>query len=129
MSSVGCLHIWHVVRPARGLDQHSRMSLSLAERGLRDGVGRLYASRASRRGELVQCGGAAVDIGELLAIAMQRFGPPAALAADRWREAELRDALKKAGVPRAALSLRGQGFRDGAEDVRAFSAALASRAR
>ena len=33
---------------------------------------------------------------------------------------ELLDALKAAGVPRAALSLRGQGFKDGAEDVRAF---------
>ena len=92
---------------------------SLAERGLRDGVGRLYAE-GFRRGELVQCGGAAVDIGELLAHALARFGPPSALAADRWREAELRDALKKTGVPRAALSLRGQGYRDGAQDLRIF---------
>ena len=99
---------------------------SLAERGLRDGVGALYQEGA-RRGELVQCGGSAVDIGELLAIAMQRFGPPAALAADRWREAELRDALKQAGVPRAALSLRGQGFKDGAEDVRIFRRACLER--
>ena len=51
---------------------------------------------------------------------MERFGRPVALAADRWREAELRDKLKAAGVPLAALSLSGQGFRDGAEDVRAF---------
>ena len=94
----------------------------LAERGLRDGVGRLYAEGA-RRGELVQVGGSAVDISELLQAAMERFGPPSALAADRWREAELRDALKKAGVPRAALSLRGQGFRDGAEDVRIYQRA------
>ena len=50
---------------------------SLAERGLRDGVGRLY-QEGFRRGELVQCGGAAVDIGELLAIALARSGrrPP-----------------------------------------------------
>ena len=47
------------------------------------------------------------------------------IAADRWREAELRDALDAAGVPRAALELRGQGFRDGAEDVRAFRRACA----
>ena len=92
---------------------------TLAERGLRDGVGRLYIEGA-RRGELVQCGGSAVDISELLAIAMRRFGPPAALANDRWRQAELIDALKKAGVPRASLSLRGMGFKDDAEDVRAF---------
>ena len=57
---------------------------------------------------------------ELLRAAVDRFGPPSALAADRWREAELRDALKRARVPRAALSLRGQGFKDGGEDVREF---------
>ena len=99
----------------------------LGERGLRDGVGRLYIEGA-RRGELIQVGGSAVDISELLQAALARFGPPAALAADRWREAELRDALKKAGVPRASLSLRGMGFKDGAEDVRAFRrAALEGR--
>ena len=92
---------------------------SLAERGLRDGVGRLYAE-GWKRGELVQVGGEAVDIAELLSVAMQRFGPPGALSSDRWREAEFRDSLKRAGVPRAALILRGQGFKDGAEDVRIF---------
>ena len=92
---------------------------SLAERGLRDGVGRLYAEGA-RRGELIQVGGSAVDISELLGVALERFGAPVALASDRWREAELRDALRKAGVPRAALSLRGMGFRDGAQDLRIF---------
>ena len=97
---------------------------TLEERGLRDGVGRLYVECA-RRGELIQCGGAAVDIGQLLAVALDRFGAPRALAADRWREAELRDALRKAGVPLAALSLRGQGYKDGGEDVRAFRRAVA----
>lgn len=92
---------------------------SLAERGLRDGVGALYVQGA-RRGELIQVGGSAVDISELLQAALARFGPPAALAADRWREAELRDALKKSGVPRAALSLRGQGYKDGGEDLRTY---------
>ena len=32
----------------------------------------------------------------------------------------MRDALDKAGVPAAALSMRGQGFKDGGEDVRDF---------
>ena len=91
----------------------------LAERGLADGVGNLYV-KGFTHGELVMCGGEAVDISELLGVALERFGSPSALAADRWREAELRDALKKAGIPRAALILRGQGFKDGAEDVRAF---------
>ena len=35
-------------------------------------------------------------------------------------EAELREALKAAGIPPARLELRGMGYKDGAEDVRAF---------
>ena len=91
----------------------------LAERGLRDGVGGLYV-QCAKRGELIQCGGAATNVRELLEAALDRFGAPSAVGSDRWREAELRDALKAAGVPLAALELRGQGFKDGAEDVRAF---------
>ena len=96
---------------------------SLAERGLRDGVGRLY-SECERRGELILAGGAAVDIGQLLTAALDRFGAPAAIASDRWREAELRDALKAARIPLAKLDLRGQGFKDGGEDVRSFRRAV-----
>ena len=73
-----------------------------------------------RRGELVTLGGNAVDLGALISAALARFGRPVALTADRWREAELRDALTKAGAPAAALTLRGQGFKDGGEDVRDF---------
>ena len=92
---------------------------SLSERGLRDGVGRLYAD-GWKRGELIQVGGEAVSISGLLEAALDRYGCPSALASDRWREAELKDALRAARVPRAALSLRGQGFKDGGEDVREF---------
>ena len=35
---------------------------------------------------------------------------PARVVADRWREAELRDALDKAGVPPAAVATRGYGL-------------------
>ena len=92
---------------------------TLAERGLRDGVGGLY-QQCAERGELIQTGQRAVDLGGLLQDALQRFGRPARIVADRWREAELRDALDKAGVPAAALEIRGQGYKDGAEDVRGF---------
>ena len=92
---------------------------SLAERGLRDGVGRLYEECATR-GELIRTGGEAVELAAVIGAALQRFGAPAAIAADRWREAELRDALKAAAVPVCPLIARGQGFRDGGEDVRAF---------
>ena len=97
---------------------------SLAERGLRDGVGGLYAECA-RRGDLMTLGGAAVDVPALLAAALERFGRPCRIVADRWREGELRDALTAAGVPLAALDLRGMGFKDGAEDVRGFRRACA----
>ena len=92
---------------------------SLVDRGLKDGVGELY-TRCKEREELILVGGAAVSVPELLAEALERFGAPAAIASDRWREAELRDALKAAHIPLAKLELRGQGYRDGAEDVRAF---------
>ena len=97
---------------------------SLAARGLADGVGRLYADCANR-GELVTMGGRAVDVAGLLAAAMDRFGRPARVVADRWREAELRDALEAAGVPPAAFEIRGMGFQDGGADVRAFRRAFA----
>ena len=97
---------------------------SLAERGLRDAVGRAYQDMHDRR-ELMLCGGRAVDLAALLREGLRRFGPPAAIAADRWREAELRDALKKARVPPARLVARGQGYKDGGEDVRAFRRACA----
>ena len=92
---------------------------SLAERGLRDGVGGLY-SAMHQRGELVIRGGRVVDLAGLVAVALERFGRPASVAADRWRIDDLTDALDRAGVPRAGLVERGQGYRDGAEDVRGF---------
>ena len=97
---------------------------SLADRGLRDGVGALYRECA-RRDELLTVGQRSVDISALLQVALDRFGRPARVVADRWREAELRDSLDKAGIPPAAFEARGQGFRDGAEDVRAFRRACA----
>ena len=99
-------------------------SPSLADRGLRDGCGSLYVECA-RRGELLTLAGRSVDIPALLAAALDRFGWPARVVADRWREAELRDALDKAAVPRAAVEVRGMGFQDGGEDVRAFRRACA----
>ena len=92
---------------------------TLAERGLPDGVGGLYAECA-RRGELLTLGRHTVDVTALLQAALDRFDRPARIVADRWREADLREALESAGVPLAALEFRGMGFRDGAEDVRGF---------
>ena len=97
---------------------------ALADRGLRDGVGNLYV-QCAQRGELVTLGQRASDVSMLLQAALDRFGRPAVVVADRWREAELRDALDKAGIPAAELDVRGMGFKDGGEDVRSFQRAMA----
>ena len=91
----------------------------LAERGLRDGVGRLYIDMA-KRGELILAEGRVPDVPALLVEVLERWGDPAAVVADRWREAELRDALEACGFPRCELVTRGQGFLDGGQDVRSF---------
>ena len=97
---------------------------SLEERGLRDGVGRLYRECADR-GELYQLGQRATDVSALLRVGLERFGKPDLVVADRWREAELRDALEAAGIPPAAFEPRGMGYMDGGEDVRQFRRACA----
>ena len=94
----------------------------LRVRGLQDGVGRLYADM-HRRGELVLAGGRVADVAALLGEVLKRWGRPAAIACDRWRINELRDALDAARFPLAALIERGQGFRDGGEDVMDFRTA------
>ena len=85
-------------------------------------MGPLYAECA-RRGELLTLGENAADVGGLLAAALDRFGQPHKIASDRWREAELRDALKGLGIGGGRLDLRGMGFKDGGEDVRLFTRA------
>ena len=92
---------------------------TLAGRGLHDGVAGLYV-RMADRGELIQTGGEAVDIAELVGAALARFGPPSAIAADRWRAEELRDVLTARRVPRCPFHERGQAFKDGGADVRDF---------
>ena len=96
---------------------------SLAERGLGDGVGDLY-QRMAGRGELFQAGRRVSDAGALLREALDRWGRPVAVVCDRWRVAELRQALEGAGFPLADLVERGMGFRDGGADVRDFRAAV-----
>ena len=55
---------------------------SLAERGLRDGVGGLYVE-CERRGELLTLGQRTVDVSMLLRAALERFGRPSSVSSDR----------------------------------------------
>ena len=96
---------------------------SLGERGLADGVGGLYQLMADR-GELFQAGRRVSDIPALLRECLERWGRPVAIACDRWRLAELKQHLEAIRFPLAELVERGQGFKDGGQDVRDFRAAI-----
>ena len=95
----------------------------LGARGLADGVGNLYV-RMDQRGELIQAGRRVSDVRALLSEALARWGRPAVIVCDRWREAELRQHLEALRFPMAGLVVRGQGYRDGGADVRDFRAAV-----
>ena len=96
---------------------------SLGERGLADGVGDLY-QRMAERGELFQAGRRVSDIPALLRECLERWGRPVAIVCDRWRLAELKQHLEAVKFPLTDLVERGQGFRDGGQDVRDFRAAV-----
>ena len=95
---------------------------NLATRATNDGAGNLY-EECHRRGELLLAGDQVSDIKELLSEALDRWGRPAAIAADRFKKAELIGHLNALDFPDADLVLRGMGYRDGSEDVRQFQLA------
>ena len=94
---------------------------SLEERGKRDGA--LYYGTLLDRGELILLGRNVVPVEAFLQAVVDRFGVPECIVADRWREAELRDAMADCGVI-CPFVARGQGFRDGGEDLRMFRRAM-----
>lgn len=101
---------------------------SLAERGSLDGVGDLY-ERCAEAGDLLIAAGRVPDVAELFEAAYQRFGGmPSRIIADRWRVAELQQALEGASRRWDAVPLmtRGQGYKDGSQDVRDFRKAVAT---
>ena len=98
---------------------------NLRVRGEADGVDELYL-RMAERGELFTAGGRAADVGALLQRVADDWGRPSEISADRWRMAELEDSLGKVNFPQSQLSPRGQGFKDGAADVRLFREAVLS---
>ena len=96
----------------------------LRERGRRDDVGGLYIAMAKAGELLVQPGVRVPSYRRFLREIRRRWGRPRAICADRYREAELRDALDGVLPGSVQLVLRGQGWRDGGEDVRRFERAV-----
>ena len=96
---------------------------NMIEKGRADGVGNLY-QRMLDRHELRLAGSRVADVGGLLAEVLRRWGKPSCIVADRYRQAELLQELEAANFPHADIVFRGQGFKDGAEDVRRFRKAI-----
>jgi len=97
----------------------------LAERGEADGVKDRYL-RMHERGELTTTGERTVQVGPWLRQVWDELVKEAevtALICDRYRQAELLDALAAAGI-RVPVIFRGQGFRDGGQDVEGFRKAV-----
>ncbi|MEM1039395.1 MAG: terminase TerL endonuclease subunit [Pseudomonadota bacterium] len=93
---------------------------SLGDRGRNDGVADRYVEMQDR-GELSTLGDATVPIASwLVDVVKQVEGEEiAALTCDRYKQAEIGEAIDRAGI-RAPIVWRGQGFRDGGEDCERF---------
>lgn len=93
---------------------------SLLDRGQNDGVAGRYVEMQDR-GELSTLGDATVPVAAWLKEVMAHVEgePVSALTADRYKQAELGEAIDRAGI-RAPVIWRGQGFKDGGEDVERF---------
>jgi len=89
----------------------------LLPRGQADGVGSRYIEM-QQRGELSTLGDATVPVAPWLEQVIKHVAGEtiSALTMDRFKQAELGEAVDKAGI-RAPLVWRGFGWRDGSEDV------------
>lgn len=97
----------------------------LPDRGEADGVKDRYV-RMHDRGELIVTGDSTVQAGPWLRQVWADLVQDAdvkAIVCDRYRQAELLDALTAAGI-RAPVVFRGAGFRDGGQDVEGFRKAV-----
>ncbi len=93
---------------------------SLLARGQNDSVAGRYQEMYDR-GELTTLGAQTVPVTPWLVEVMQRVEGEnvTAITADRYKQAELGEAIDRAGI-RAPIIWRGQGFRDGGEDCERF---------
>ena len=95
----------------------------LSERAKGDRVPGIY-QQMEARGELLVIGGKVVPIPDFLKECVLRWGPPSAIACDRYREGELVDAVNEARLRFPLPTWRGQGWKDGGIDIRAFKTEL-----
>ena len=97
---------------------------TLADRGARDGVSGRYVEMEDR-GELLTMGDRVVPAARFLTAIMDRLdgAPMLCMTADRYRQAEFEEALAAANL-RVPVVWRGQGFKDGGEDVERFRKAV-----
>lgn len=95
-------------------------SPNLSDRGAADGVGARYNEMATR-GELSTLGAQTVPVAPWLSEVMRHVEGEriAALCMDRYKQAELGQAIDSAGI-RVPLVWRGFGFKDGNEDCDRF---------
>lgn len=92
----------------------------LLDRGQVDGVAGRYLEM-QERGEMTVLGERTVPVAPWLSHVLARVSDQqiAAVVADRYKQAELSEAMQRAGL-RAPVVWRGQGFRDGGEDCERF---------
>ncbi|MDJ1008661.1 MAG: terminase large subunit [Paracoccaceae bacterium] len=92
----------------------------LADRGQADSVGNRYVEM-EERGELATLGDKTVPVAPWMRAVIARVEGQVigALCADRYKQAEIGEALDKVGF-HAPVIWRGQGFRDGGEDCERF---------
>ena len=98
---------------------------TLAERGRNDLVGQLYVAM-SDEGELFALGnraGRTTPVADFVNLLEGKLAgeTPRYVCGDRYRQSELEDAMLDVGW---RLEFRGQGWRDGSEDVRNFQRAV-----
>ncbi|MEM8574197.1 MAG: terminase large subunit [Pseudomonadota bacterium] len=93
---------------------------SLLDRGQVDGVGSRYTEMQDR-GELSTLGDQTVPVAPWLSEVMAHVEGEhvAALVGDRFKQAELGEAMDRAGI-KVPVNWRGMGFRDGGEDCERF---------
>ena len=101
---------------------------TLEQRGQFDGVGGLYVTQRDRGELTVYEGFRETPVQPFLLDAAQRLDGVAVrgIAADRYKQATVEDSLEQAKLRTwlRRLEWRGQGYRDGAEDVIAFQKAV-----